>query len=254
MSSSSPSKCLNVHLLPELADPHDFAGHIVVVIDVLRASTTLTAAVAAGAGPIVPCLEVAEARQLARQRGHAGPVLLGGERGGVRIDGFDLGNAPSEYVADVVGGRGLVFTTTNGTRAMMRCIGAGRVLIGCFANLTAIAERLRDPPRVDLMCAGTEGQVSWEDALFAGALVDRLGAGTYSLNDSALLALEAWREIGGFAASGPGLAEALRQGRGGRNLVGIHRAEDIAWAARIDRYAVVPELDLSAWQIRAAGG
>ena len=252
MNAAIPAKHLNVHLLPDLAHPHEMAGQVLVVIDILRASTTLAAAVAAGTRLIVPCLEVDEARQLARQRRAAGPVLLGGERGGRLIEGFDLGNSPAEYEAAVVGGTTLVFTTTNGTRAMMRCIGAGRVLIGCFANLSALARQLRSVPRIELICAGTQGQVSWEDTLFAGALVDQLGVGNAQLNDAALVALQAWREIGGFQASWEGLTEALRQGLGGRNLIEIGRAHDISWAAKLDRFEVVPELSLADWAIRSS--
>ena len=175
---------------------------------------------------------------------------MGGERGGQAIEGFDLGNSPAEYVPETVAGRTLVFTTTNGTRAMMRCVGAGRVLIGCFANLSALVRQLNGTSRVDLICAGTEGQVSWEDTLFAGALVDRLGGGTCRLNDAALLALQAWRQLGGFEASREGLAEAMRQGAGGRNLISIDRAGDIELAARIDWFDVVPELHLTDWSIR----
>ena len=182
----------------------------------------------------------------------SGPVLLGGERGGRAIEGFDLGNSPAEYVPEAVAGRTLVFTTTNGTRAMMRCIGAGRVLIGCFANLSALCRQLNGTSRVDLICAGTDGQVSWEDTLFAGALVGRLGGGNCRLNDAALLALQAWRQIGGFEASRAGLSEAMRQGSGGRNLISIDRSGDIDLAARIDWLDVVPELRLTDWSIRRA--
>jgi 2-phosphosulfolactate phosphatase len=252
MSDVNSCRWLNVHLLPELVSPQELAGQVLVVIDVLRASTTLTAAVAAGVRRVIPCLEVDEARQLARQHRPAGPVVLGGERGGRPIGGFDLGNSPAEYQRGVVAGRTLVFTTTNGTRAMMRCVGAGRVLIGCFANLSAVARHLADLPRVDLICAGTEGEASWEDTLFAGALVDRLGGESCRLNDAALLALHAWRQVGGFAASHARLTEALQRGRGGRNLIAIDRSADIAWAATLDRFDVVAELYLADWAIRLA--
>jgi 2-phosphosulfolactate phosphatase len=249
MPASPPPKLLNVHLLPDLANPHELAGHVLVVIDVLRATTTLTAALAAGAERIVPCLEVNEARQLAHDRPAGLSVLLGGERQGKSITGFDLGNSPSEYTADRVGGRTIVMTTTNGTRAMMRCVGAGRVLIGSFVNLSAVVRQLTDLPRVELICAGTDRQISWEDTLLAGAIVDRLGRQAWQWNDSARLAWHAWQHVGGFAVSHPELVTALSTGRGGQNLIGIQRADDIAWAARIDTFDVVPELDLADWVI-----
>jgi 2-phosphosulfolactate phosphatase len=236
--------------LPELVDSRALAGHVLVVIDVLRASTTLAAALAAGVRQVVPCLEVNEARQLAGQQRARGSALLGGERGGLPIAGFDLGNSPGEYTADRVAGQTLIFTSTNGTRAMMRCVGAARVLVACFANLSAAARALAAEPRVELLCAGTEGHVSYEDTLLAGGLVDRLGGTSLELNDAALLALECWRQIGGEHVGHAQLCHALQQGRGGQNLLAIGRGEDIAWAASIDRLDVVPELDLAEWVVR----
>jgi 2-phosphosulfolactate phosphatase len=249
MSVLRTPQLLNVHLLPELADPHELAGHTVVVLDVLRASTTLAAALAAGAERIVPCLEVNEARQMARAVRADRPVLLGGERQGKLIQGFDLGNGPAEYVTERVGGRTIVFTTTNGTRAMMRCVGAGRVLIGSFVNLSALVQRLAEAERVELICAGTDRQISWEDTLLAGAIADRLSDTAWQWNDSARLAWHAWRRVGGFAASHSQRVTALRSGQGGQNLINIQRADDIAWCARLDAVDVVPELNLADWVI-----
>ena len=115
---------LNVHLLPELANPHDLAGHTSIVIDTLRASTTITTALENGAEKIIPCLTVEEARQLANDRPGA---LLGGERGGKPLPGFDFGNSPAEYEPNRVAGKTIVFTTTNGTKAMTRCMGSARM-------------------------------------------------------------------------------------------------------------------------------
>jgi 2-phosphosulfolactate phosphatase len=245
-------RTLNVHLLPELAEPLEMAGHTVVVIDVLRASTTLAAALEAGAERIVPCLEVAEARQLARDRRAEGPVLLGGERLGRPITGFDLGNSPAEYVPERVAGRTIVFTTTNGTRAMMRSLGAARVFIGALVNLSALVRLIAEAPRIELICAGTDRQVSWEDALVAGAIADRLGQEAWQWNDSVRLAQTAWHDAGGFAARHEQLVAAFSMGRGGRNLTAIGQADDIGWAARCDALQTVPELNLADWEIRPA--
>jgi 2-phosphosulfolactate phosphatase len=250
MPGTTSTRSITVHLLAEPVHPNELAGADVVLIDVLRASTTLTAAIAAGALQVMPCLEIAEARQLARQCSSRGPLLLGGERGGLPIAGFDLGNSPAEYVAERVAGRTLIFTTTNGTRAMMRCMGAGRVLIGCFANLSAVAAKLDGTNRIHLVCAGTDGEVSWEDSLLAGAMVERLGGGTCQLNDAALLVMQSWQQVGGFNLSAAELAAVLQRGRGGQNLLAIQRLADIEWAAQIDGLDVVPQLDLVDWVIR----
>src|SRR5438132_9688378 len=126
---------LFAHFLPTLMDPDELRDGTAVVIDVLRASTTICHALAAGAREVIPCLEVEEARRVAADNSGSRP-MLGGEREGVRIEGFDLGNSPGEYRPDTVGGRTVVFTTTNGTRAMLGCRSARRVLIGSFVNFS----------------------------------------------------------------------------------------------------------------------
>src|SRR5262249_7524926 len=127
-------------------------------------------ALAAGATSVVPCGEVDEARRLAAQA-RAQTVLLGGERGGLRIPGFDLGNSPGEYTREVAAGKTLVFTTTTGTLALIRAKEASRVLIGALVNLGAVVELLAEEAGpVHLVCAGTEGRVTLEDVLCAGAI------------------------------------------------------------------------------------
>src|SRR5262245_18694621 len=163
---------LDVYLLPDLAEPAALAGKTVVVIDVLRATTTIIRALAAGAREVVPCLEVEEARRISSELGSA--AILGGERGGVPIPGFDLGNSPAEYTRERVGGKTVVFTTTNGTRAMQRCKLAGRVLLGAFVNFSAICRELSGTDEIAIVCAGTDGHVTREDTLLAGAIVDDL--------------------------------------------------------------------------------
>src|SRR3954451_16770266 len=111
---------LSVHLLPELVNSQQVAGSVCVVIDVLRATTTIAHALVAGARQIVPCLEVDDAR-MESSRYEPGTVVLGGGRGGLPIAGFDLGNSPGDCQPANVGGRTLVFTTTNGTKAMRHC-------------------------------------------------------------------------------------------------------------------------------------
>src|SRR3954469_23642043 len=154
---------LDVYLLPDLAEPAALAGKTVVVIDVLRATTTIVHALAAGAKEVVPCLEVEEARRIATERG--GEAVTGGERGGKQIPGFDLGNSPAEYSRERVAGKTVVFTTTNGTRAMQRCKSASRVLLGAFVNFSAVCRELSGVEQIALVCAGTDGHVTREDTL-----------------------------------------------------------------------------------------
>src|SRR5690349_1075339 len=105
---------IHVHLLPALVREDAFRGATAVVIDVLRASSTIISALAAGAAEVAPCLEIDSAVRVAEEIRGVRTALLGGERGGLKIAGFDLGNSPFEYTAEAVAGRAVVFTTTNG--------------------------------------------------------------------------------------------------------------------------------------------
>jgi 2-phosphosulfolactate phosphatase len=261
---------IDVFLLPSLAEPEQLAGRTCVVIDVLRATTTIVHALAAGATQVIPCLEVDEARHIAAEIGAA--AVLGGERSGGKIAGFNLGNSPAEYTPQSVGGKTLVFTTTNGTRALTRCKTATRVLIGAFVNFSAVCGEIADVNQLALLCGGTDGEVTREDALLAGAIVCELTASGgrptaswgrplasggreppenpgYALNDQAELAADAWRTAVRFLTDRP-LGMTLRDSRGGRNLIGIGHENDIELAAQIDRFNIVPELELSSWRIR----
>jgi 2-phosphosulfolactate phosphatase len=274
---------LSVHLLPDLVDESELAGATVVVIDVLRATTTITYALAAGAREVVPCLEIEDARQATR-RFLSGEALLGGERGGVKIEGFDLGNSPEEYTSEVVKGRSVVFTTTNGTRAMMRCRKAKRVLIGSFVNLTAVQEAIEAEDNVAILCAGTDGQITYEDVLAAGAITACRCSFSYyklhgrgeipTLNDQAMIARRAaghpyalWEyansvtpaqrrsppprpKKGAVEEMDELLTELFADSLGGQNLIAIGRQTDLLAAAQIDKFDFVPELNLADWSIR----
>ena len=232
---------VSVHLLPALLDPAELADATVVVIDVLRATSTITAALAAGAAGIIPFAEVTAARQ--RAANFAGPVLLGGEREGKRISGFDLGNSPSEYQPDVVQEQTILFSTTNGTRALATCHQASRILLAGFVNLTAVATQVSNTSEVHILCAGTNGKISQEDMLLAGALTETLSRQDEPFipgNDSARLAQQAWCSPTNQASQ---LEQLLRAGRGDQNLLQLGLEEDIAFCARVDQFDVVPSLD-----------
>jgi len=250
---------LNVYALPTLVKPQELAGGTAVVIDVLRTSTTIVHALEAGAREVIPCLEVADARAVAAQHTDQ-DVLLGGERGGLPIDDFDLGNSPGEYVPHRVGGKTIVFTSTNGTRALDHAAGADRVLIGAFVNATAVYHELLGREQIHLLCAGTRGQISQDDVLFAGLLVERLqrsGGLVYEQNVQAATARETWlhtfalpQSLGAEPLELQRLAGELRKSPGGQNLVAIGLEDDILAAARIDHFRSVPEFDPDKSRIR----
>lgn len=253
-------------MLPSLTSAEALAGSVAVVIDILRASTTITHAVAHGAAAVIPCLEVDEARE---RRAADPEALLGGERGGVPIEGFDLSNSPGDYSSQRVSGKRILFTTTNGTRAMALCRQAQRVFIGCFANRRSLGQLiLSTEGPVHLVCAGTDGALTREDVLFAGCMAAdllQLG-GPWVLNDEALLALGAWEsvellpmrygleaevEINTETDPPSWLAQALLLSRGGRNLTRLGLIGDIRVTAEVS-LEIVPELNLARWEIHQA--
>jgi 2-phosphosulfolactate phosphatase len=239
-------KTLHVHLLPDLIADGELAGKTAVVIDCLRATSTIATALAAGAREVIPCLEVDEARKRAAEFPH-GSVVLGGERDGIRIEGFDFGNSPSEYTPETVGGRTIVFTTTNGTRAMMRCRDSRRIVIAALVNRRAVVELLKDETEIHIVCAGTRGKITREDALTAGAIASPLtkSGSDWQWNDEATLAIDTWQ-----AAQCQGLIAALHASQGGRNLVKEGFKNDITLCAKLDTIELAPQLDVSTWTIR----
>jgi 2-phosphosulfolactate phosphatase len=245
-------RSLRVHLLPALLEPGELAGGVAVVIDVLRATTTMIHALAAGASRVVPCGEIDEARQIAAGL-PAGTTLLGGERGGLRIPGFDLGNSPAEYAPAIVAGKTIVMTTTNGTRALLRVREARRVLVAAFANLNAVVGFLvAETGPIHIVCAGTDGAVTLEDVLCAGCIVEGLQRAVSDLDltdDSAALALNLSETR---ASHYDRFLAVLRAGRGGGNLIENGLEDDISVAARWDVADLVPELSREPWQIQPA--
>lgn len=232
------------------------------MIDVLRASTTIVTALAHGAAVVLPRRSIDEARATAAAQAptaaQAG-VVLGGERGCVRIAGFDLGNSPAEYTADRVAGKAVVITTTNGTAALAACHDAAEVLVGAIVNRAAVAAaatRLaseRGCDAIHLVCAGTDGQVSDEDLLAAGAILAAAGpAGR--LDQAAESAHERFLTVaaGGRVGLEQRLAAAFRSGRGGANLIALGMEADLALAAAIDSLPVVPRLEREAEALVAA--
>jgi 2-phosphosulfolactate phosphatase len=198
-----------------------------IIVDVLRATSTIAQALGGGARRVLCCGEIEEAREL---RAELGEGLLAGERKCVRIPGFDRGNSPSEFVA--ANGDTVILTTTNGTRAIvaaaLRC---ERVLAASLLNLdAAVRTALAEEGDVAVFCAGVEGEFALDDAYVAGRLVERLGG---EPTDAAAAALR-------LAASFASAEEGLRASQSARNLVAARLEDDIAWCARESMLDVVP--------------
>ena len=169
-----------VHLLPSLIPPGSLRGGVAVVVDVLRATTVMVHALAAGCEAVIPCGEIDEARR-SPPACRPGTALLAGERRGCRSRGSTWATRPATSRREVCRGKTLVMTTTNGTRAILASLEAERVYIASFANLRATADELsvqflkKDHGHpVHIVCAGTEGHISLEDSLLAGALASQI--------------------------------------------------------------------------------
>lgn len=221
--------------LEELAHAR-LAGVTAVMIDVVRASTTIVTALAHGARAVVPVASPEEA--IARIREWpAGRALLGGERGGAPPPGFDCGNSPAEYTPERVRDRTVVFTTTNGTRALLALAGARTVAVGGFVNARALVERLaRIPGGILLACAGELGRFCLEDSTCAGRLVEALRAARPGarLTDAARAAGHLARHYGDDL--GAMLADATWAGL----LRAQGRGADLPLCVARDVYDVVP--------------
>jgi 2-phosphosulfolactate phosphatase len=218
-----------------IADPEEtIRGRFAVVIDTLRATSVIAAALAAGAASVIPVAEVDEARRIYEGLG-ARAALLCGERGGRPIPGFHLGNSPLEYAPEVVKGKTLVMTTTNGTRAILAAAGAARLALGAMVNASAVAAAAAASGMgLTFVCAGTKGRFSLEDLLTAGAIVDAMGASGSGMDDLSLLALDFYRRNAGDPAG------ALRDCAHARALIEMGYAADVEYCMRKDTLNVVP--------------
>jgi 2-phosphosulfolactate phosphatase len=222
-----------VFMTPAELDSLTVKEATVVVVDVVRATTSMVEALASGARAIYPAVSTEEAVRLAASLGRE-DTLLCGERQSVKVEGFDLGNSPAEFTPEEVEGKRLVMSTTNGTVALLRVQEARRVLVASFTNLGAVADAVRDDADVVILCAGRMGRFALDDALCAGHLLRRLGGGR-DFNDGAGAA---W-ELAGVLAATPAV---LATTEAGRAVTAHGFAADLDVCGDVDRRAVVPEL------------
>jgi 2-phosphosulfolactate phosphatase len=244
--SESGRPAVFVHLLPGLIAPGALRGGVAVVVDVLRATTVMVHALAAGCASIIPCGEVEEAKAVAASL-PVGTALLAGERQGLPIAGFDLGNSPDDFTPESCRGKTLVMTTTNGTRALLASREAQRIGIGAMVNAAAVAGWAASWDRpVHVVCAGTEGEVSLEDTLLAGSIAGKIleYGGFDRGNDATEIArglfVESSRRFG--PPQGHPWSALLAQGRGGRRVSAIGLRKDIEAASRWNVFTIVPVL------------
>jgi 2-phosphosulfolactate phosphatase len=225
---------VDVALTPAALEPAALVGAVALVIDVLRASTTLVTALSHGCREVLPVAEVEEARRRARDLPGA---LLAGERGGDPPPGFDLGNSPLEFTPERVAGRTIVFTTSNGTRALLAARAATAVGVAALVNLSAAADwALGQRRNLVVVCAGELGTRSVEDEACAGLIVDRVVAAEPAARatEAAERAVAAARP---YAKDLPRLAHDAPHAR---HLQDKGRGRDVTACLTLDTFTLVP--------------
>jgi 2-phosphosulfolactate phosphatase len=239
-------KRLRVLMTRQEVVPDRLSGATVVVIDVFMATTTLLTILENGARDVYPVASLQEADE-ALAKLDASEVLRGGEQDAAWIEGYDHGPFPEEYAPGVVGGKDVIFVTTNGTRAVADVSPADRVLLGTLRNAPAVARHLEgsDTESIYFVCAGSGGRFTVEDFLGAATLISEMDVEGWHLNDGAWLALDF---AGRHKEDVPG---ALERSRAGRWFVENDRLDTFDFVADVGASGVVPEV--VGGKLRSAG-
>jgi 2-phosphosulfolactate phosphatase len=228
---------LEVVFTPEEIKNRRLSDKLIVVIDVLRASSTIVTALACGCLGLVPILSPEQAKEKAQQFKKE-EVLLGGEREGRKIKGFDLGNSPREYQKEIVEDRIIIFSTTNGVKTLERVRGAFRIIIASFLNLQATFNYCsKFQGDILLACAGKEGYFSLEDTVCAGMLINSLRdiySDTCQEVDANLTAQVLYKKFGN------NILEMLQKSQHGRYLESIGLRKDLEFCSQLDIFNIVP--------------
>lgn len=211
-------------------------GDIIAIVDVLRCSSTIITALVNGASEIIPVPTVSEARQIKQEHPN---YLLAGERKGFKLKSFDLGNSPKEFNRERIGGRGIILTTTDGTKAFEIAKNAKHVLVGGFLNAEAVGKRIDEIAfkykcGVSLIACGKKGKLSLEDFICAGKILDTMPTNEFTFSDSARAALLA------FKGAGDKTLELVRSCEHGKYLKKIGLIEDIRFCLRTNFSNEVP--------------
>ena len=225
-------RTVDVCLSPDLLHLYELKDKIVVVVDILRATSCMTTAIAHGVKSITPVASLEECEVL-KMKG----LLAAAERDGQIAEGFDLGNSPFSYMNEDLVGKSLAVTTTNGTLAITKSKKAVQVLIGSFLNISVLAEYLLTQPHdVLILCAGWKGKFNLEDTLFAGALAQRLCTEFKEACDAPLAAITLYdvakHDMLGFLSNSSHV----------KRLQKLNIHEDIAFCLQEDLYPVIPIL------------
>ena len=222
--------CLSPHLYPV----YHRDDHIVVIIDILRATSAICTAFEHGVEKMIPVATVEEATEYKKQG-----FLVGAERNGLALDGFDFGNSPYSYMTDAIKGQTIVISTTNGTQAIEAARNAYKVVVGAFTNITALCNWLVLQNRnVLLLCSGWKNRFNLEDSLFAGAVTERLvRTNLFRTGDAALAASFLFDQ----AQEQP--IRFLHNSSHAERLAAMGLKKDIKYCLELDKTSVIPVLD-----------
>lgn len=225
-------KYIDVCLSPDLMHLYKVDDRTVVVVDILRATSCMTTAFAHGIESIKPFAKMEDCLAM-KDKGY----FTAGERDGKKVDGFDLGNSPFEYMEEKLKGKRIAFTTTNGTQAIAKSDGAREIVIGSFLNLSAVANHLREGNNnILVVCAGWKGKVNLEDTLFAGAIVELLKDQAEPECDAPVAAQHLYNQAKGD------MVDFLKDASHIRRLAKLNIFKDIEFCLTPDQYDVVPVL------------
>lgn len=226
------NKSIYICLSPDLVHLYDLKGKIVVIVDILRATSCITTGLAHGVRSITPYESLEECRSM-KQKGY----YIAGERGGRKVNGFDIGNSPYSYMEPHLKDQKIAITTTNGTRAIEKSNDAEKIIIGAFLNLSAVENYLRlQESDVVILCAGWKGHINLEDSLYAGALALTLESEFHYTDDAVLVAKALYKEMKG------GMLHAIQNASHAKRLKKFNVIKDIEFCLTHDRYDVVPVL------------
>ena len=225
-------KKIRVSLSPALLKKEHIENSIVVIIDILRATTSMCVALDFGAEAIIPVETIEECRKY-KQQGY----LVAAERNAIPVEGFDFGNSPFSFMLPTIKGKTIVMSTTNGTRALHAAKNAKEIVIGAFANQSILQDYLRDKNEdIVLLCSGWKYEINIEDTIFAGAMINEL-LGIFDLgNDAAFMAMHLYKEADRRKRF------FMQSSTHFQRLIEMDLQADVKYSLRRDSHSVVPIL------------
>ena len=223
-------KTVQVCMTPDLIQHFNLEGKIVIVVDIFRATSCIVTGLAYGVKTIYPVATIDQCMAYQKKG-----MIIAGERGGQKVDGFDIGNSPYEYMNDEFQGKDIAVTTTNGTQAIISSKGADQILIGAFLNLRAIADYILDQDKnIIIHCAGWKGMINIEDSLFAGALINEIKSSHQPSGDAAHMASDL------YLYHQMDLIHASHNSSHAKRLAAFGIEKDLDFCMEMSLYSIVP--------------